>query len=97
NNTGGFNKGLLTQSAKAAPVDTPERRRPAVTGAAQQVHIMLGIDKLAPTTDCCTAVGLFITRTNQSRRTSASIAAATIDRKSTRLNSSHVSISYAVF
>src|SRR5690242_21588339 len=30
-------------------------------------------------------------------RTAASLAPATVDRKSTRLNSSHMSISYAVF
>src|SRR5699024_8970723 len=71
-NTAGFNKGLPAQAAKGAPEDTPARRRPAITGAAKEVHIRLGIDKLQPTTDCSTAVGLFITRTNQTRRTSAS-------------------------
>src|SRR5699024_6542338 len=48
--TAGFSSGFPIQYAKAAPVETPDRRSPAVTGAAQQVHIMLGIDKEAPTT-----------------------------------------------
>src|SRR5699024_9503905 len=57
---------------------------------------MLGIDKLAPTTDCCTAVGLFITRTNQSRRTSASIAAATMRATSSPFHtaSKHTSVKF---
>src|SRR5690625_258834 len=49
--TAGFRSGFPTQYANAAPLDTPDRRKPAATGAAQQVHIMLGIDKVAPTRD----------------------------------------------
>src|SRR5439155_21741587 len=40
---------------------------------------------------------LFDTQTTQSRTRNEGVRAEEIDRKSTRLNSSHVAISYAVF
>jgi len=75
--TAGFKSGFPTQYARAALLDTPERRSPAVTGAAQQVHIMLGMENRAPVRDCRRAVDRFITCISQSRLNSASIVAAT--------------------
>ena len=46
----GFNTGLASQKASAAPLDTDWRRMPAATGAAQQVHIMPGSAISAPST-----------------------------------------------
>ncbi|WP_197678147.1 hypothetical protein [Brevibacterium siliguriense] len=46
-----MSSGLPTQQPRAAECRTPKSRRPAATGAAQQVHIIDGIDKTAPTRD----------------------------------------------
>src|SRR5699024_8459902 len=55
-----------------------EERRPVATGAAQQVHIIDGIDRAAPTRDCPVWLLRLSTRSSQSLGTRASMAAATI-------------------
>ena len=44
----GLSSGLPIQNASAPPIDTCCLRIPAATGAAQQVHIMPGSEKIAP-------------------------------------------------
>ena len=47
-NVAGLSSGLPIQNASAPPIDTCCLRIPAATGAAQQVHIMPGSEKIAP-------------------------------------------------